>query len=160
MARRGGAPSDGDPVGAMLAERIRTARAATGISVSELARRLNVSRVRVSEWENKKGQPDVGNLRRLALTLGVSVDFLLGVDLVVGPSSAPLNGAGSAAPSRATTEQDATPPADRDARLQALEERVDLLTRALRRGLGAALDAAEVEQAERGRQAPHTDSAT
>ena len=48
----------------------------------ELARRLNVSKQTVSNWENENIQPSIEMLVRLARTLGVSCDYLLGLDQV------------------------------------------------------------------------------
>ena len=61
-----------------LVDRIRDARTKAGLSQSELAGRLHVSRQAVSKWESGRGTPDIENLRNLARLLGVSVDYLVG----------------------------------------------------------------------------------
>lgn len=69
-----------------LADRIKLARTNAGLSQSELAERMCVSRQAVSKWESGRGTPDIENLKNLAGFLGVSVDFL------VGDASAALTG--------------------------------------------------------------------
>ena len=63
-----------------LAENIRNARLARGLTQSALAEALGVSDRTVSRWENDAAAPDVTLLSRLALTLQTSADALLGVD--------------------------------------------------------------------------------
>lgn len=63
-----------------LAENIRQARLAQGMTQSTLAEALGVSDRAVSRWENSAAAPDVTLLSRLALTLQTSADALLGVD--------------------------------------------------------------------------------
>jgi len=53
---------------------LRTQR---GLSQSELAQRLHVSRQAVSNWERDKSYPDLDTLRQLTLVLEVSADTLL-----------------------------------------------------------------------------------
>ena len=64
----------------MLGQRIFELRAHLGWSQVELSRRLRVSKQTVSNWENDNIQPSIEMLVRLALTLGVSTDYLLGLD--------------------------------------------------------------------------------
>lgn len=66
----------------MFGQRLRELRCAFGWNQVELARRLNVSKQTVSNWENENIQPSVEMLVRLARTLGVSCDYLLGLDQV------------------------------------------------------------------------------
>ena len=53
---------------------LRTQR---GLSQSELAQQLHVSRQAVSNWERDKSYPDLDTLRQLTLVLEVSADTLL-----------------------------------------------------------------------------------
>lgn len=64
----------------MLSRRIYELRNALGWSQVELAKRLNISKQTVSNWENDNIQPSVEMLIRLAKTFGVSTDYLLGLD--------------------------------------------------------------------------------
>ena len=61
----------------MLNQRIREVRQARGMSQVEL---LGVTKQSVSNWENDNIQPSIEMLVKLALTLGVSTDYLLGLD--------------------------------------------------------------------------------
>ena len=64
----------------MLNQRIREVRQARGMSQVELAGLLGVTKQSVSNWENDNIQPSIEMLVKLALTLGVSTDYLLGLD--------------------------------------------------------------------------------
>ncbi len=64
----------------MLSKNIRAARTARGMSQVELARRLNVTKQSVSNWENDNIQPSVDMLKRLSEVLETSADCLLGID--------------------------------------------------------------------------------
>lgn len=60
-----------------LGEKIRYARKACGLSQTQLAEKLCVSRSAIAKWETDKGLPDVENLKLLARLLNVSLDSLL-----------------------------------------------------------------------------------
>ena len=60
-----------------IAETIKTAREALGITQEELAEKLDVSRQAVSKWENGTSDPSTANLMALAKLYGLSVDELL-----------------------------------------------------------------------------------
>ena len=62
----------------MLGNRINQLRSSLGWSQVELARRLNVSKQTVSNWENDNIQPSIEMLVRLSKIFGVSTDYLLG----------------------------------------------------------------------------------
>ena len=62
----------------MLGNRIKEIRLAFGWSQVELARRLNISKQTVSNWENDNIQPSVEMLIALSEVFRVSTDFLLG----------------------------------------------------------------------------------
>ncbi len=64
----------------VLNQRIREVRQTRGMSQVELAGLLGVTKQSVSNWENDNIQPSIEMLVRLALTLGVSTDYLLGLD--------------------------------------------------------------------------------
>lgn len=67
----------GDPV---LEQRIQELRKASGWSQVEVAKRLNVAKQTVSNWENGNIQPSIEMLVRLAKLFNVSTDYLLGLD--------------------------------------------------------------------------------
>ena len=64
----------------MLEQRIQELRKAYGWSQVEVARRLNVAKQTVSNWENGNIQPSITMLLRLAELFNVSTDYLLGLD--------------------------------------------------------------------------------
>lgn len=57
--------------------RIREARLARGMTQKELAKKVGVSEVAVSYWENGQAMPQTARLRRIAGVLGVTIDDLL-----------------------------------------------------------------------------------
>ncbi|MDE6676686.1 MAG: helix-turn-helix transcriptional regulator [Clostridia bacterium] len=61
----------------MLNENIKKLRMAQGISQVELAKKLNVSKQCVSNWENDYIQPSVEMLIKLANYFNVTTDYLL-----------------------------------------------------------------------------------
>lgn len=67
-----------------IAKRIREARGARGWTQRELARRMGLSDIhgpmQISHWENGHKEPTVTSLIRLATELGVSVDYLAGLE--------------------------------------------------------------------------------
>lgn len=64
----------------MLNERIRKLRLAGNLSQVDLAKKLNVTKQSVSNWENDNILPSIEMLVELARTFGVSTDYLLGLD--------------------------------------------------------------------------------
>jgi transcriptional regulator with XRE-family HTH domain len=56
---------------------IKNFREQKGISQSELAEKLNVTRQAVSNWETGKTQPDIDTLHKIADILEVSIDELI-----------------------------------------------------------------------------------
>lgn len=64
----------------MLGSRINELRTAFGWSQVELAKRLNISKQTVSNWENENIQPSIEMLVRLSRLFGVTTDYLLGLD--------------------------------------------------------------------------------
>ena len=51
-----------------------------GMSQVELAKKLNVSKQSVSNWENDNIQPSIEMLLKISRIFSVSTDFLLGED--------------------------------------------------------------------------------
>lgn len=64
----------------MLNERIRLLRISRNLSQVELAKKLNVSKQSVSNWENDNILPSIEMLVELAKFFSVSTDYLLGLD--------------------------------------------------------------------------------
>ncbi|MBE6558785.1 MAG: helix-turn-helix transcriptional regulator [Ruminococcaceae bacterium] len=64
----------------MLNERIRKLRLERNLSQVDLAKRLNVTKQSVSNWENDNIQPSIEMLVKLSETFSVSTDYLLGRD--------------------------------------------------------------------------------
>ncbi|MBP3666212.1 MAG: helix-turn-helix transcriptional regulator [Clostridia bacterium] len=64
----------------MLNERIRKLRLERGWSQVELAKKLNVTKQSVSNWENDNIQPSIEMLIKLAKVFAVSTDYLLGLE--------------------------------------------------------------------------------
>ena len=60
-----------------LGGKIRQARVQCGLSQTQLAEMLCVSRSAIAKWETDKGLPDIGNLKVLSRLLNVTVDDLL-----------------------------------------------------------------------------------
>ena len=73
-----------------IGDRLRTARAARGLSLRALAQRLGVSPSLISQVETGRARPSVKTLYALARELDVSLDELLFVD---APPSRPPTGA-------------------------------------------------------------------
>ena len=60
-------------------ERIRSARKAYGLTISELASLIGTTEKTVSRYENDQSKPDTYNLIQLACIFDLSVDYLLGL---------------------------------------------------------------------------------
>ncbi|MBN1866331.1 helix-turn-helix domain-containing protein [Candidatus Sumerlaeota bacterium] len=63
-----------------LGNRIRERREKRGLKQTDVANALQVSHQAVSKWERGENAPDIAILGALASLLGVSTDWLLGVD--------------------------------------------------------------------------------
>ena len=61
-----------------LNENIRILRESLGLSQMDLAKKLNVSKQCISNWENDNVQPSIEMLEKLSDFFGVSTDYLLG----------------------------------------------------------------------------------
>lgn len=62
----------------MAAERITALRRQKGMTQSQLAKKLGVSRGCVANWENCIREPDASNLLALASCFSVSIEYLCG----------------------------------------------------------------------------------
>lgn len=63
---------------AEMAGRIRAARAATGLSAAQMARKLKAKTSTYYSWESGARAPRPGDMPRVAATLGISVGKLFG----------------------------------------------------------------------------------
>jgi transcriptional regulator with XRE-family HTH domain/uncharacterized RmlC-like cupin family protein len=63
-----------------LGARLRAQRLSTGLSLRELARRLNRSPSAISQFETGKARPSVSTLFEMVELLGTSIDSLLGTE--------------------------------------------------------------------------------
>lgn len=59
-------------------ERLKTLRLRDGLTQNEIAKKLNISQQSYARWENGKVTPSLDKLTQIAITFGVSTDFLLG----------------------------------------------------------------------------------
>lgn len=66
----------------MLGQRIYELRNAFGWSQVVVAKKLNVAKQTVSNWENDNIQPSIEMLIRLSRLFNVSTDYLLGLETV------------------------------------------------------------------------------
>ena len=63
-----------------LNEKIKKYRKIFDLSQEQLSEKLNVSRQVITKWESDNGLPDIENLKLLAKTFNVSIDYLLNED--------------------------------------------------------------------------------
>lgn len=63
-----------------IAERIKTLREKAGLTQTQLAKRLGVSRSAVNSWEMSLSTPSSIYLVELSRIFGVSTDYLLSLD--------------------------------------------------------------------------------
>lgn len=59
-------------------ERLRQLREERGLLQREVADKLNLSRVAITQYEQGRREPELSTIARLANLFGVSVDYLLG----------------------------------------------------------------------------------
>ena len=64
----------------VFAMRLKTAREKAGLTQKELAEKLNVPAPMISRYENSDTEPRIGFVAKIAPILGVSSDFLIGVE--------------------------------------------------------------------------------
>ena len=65
----------------MFASRIKELRNSTGLNQVDFAKKLNVTKQSVSNWENGNIQPSIDMLIKIATVFSVSADYLLGLDV-------------------------------------------------------------------------------
>ena len=75
----------------MIAEKIKTLREGRGMTQTELARRLGVTRSGVNAWEMGISVPSTQYVVELAQFFGVSTDYLFGIDSTATVSVAGLS---------------------------------------------------------------------
>ena len=61
-------------------DRLKEARKDKGLTQLDLANILNVKQATISSWEQGKTEPSFDILCKIANCLGVTTDFLLGID--------------------------------------------------------------------------------
>ena len=64
----------------LIGLRIKELRVKKGLTQEELAKKINVTKSTISNYENNTRIPTVSNLHLLADSLGVSFDYLMGND--------------------------------------------------------------------------------
>lgn len=72
--------SGGDLMNEEFGQKLKTLREENGMSQSELADELNVSRQAVYKWESNKGYPDIENLIRISDIFDVTIDEMIRKD--------------------------------------------------------------------------------
>lgn len=77
--------TDADSAPLSAGARVRVLRRARGMTQSDLADAIGVSRSAVAQWESGRAGQATPHLRRVADVLGVSVDHLLGPDASAAP---------------------------------------------------------------------------
>jgi len=63
-----------------LSERIKNARTQKGLTQVQVSKRLNITKSAVNAWETGSSTPSLTCIIKLSQMLGVSTDYLLGVD--------------------------------------------------------------------------------
>jgi transcriptional regulator with XRE-family HTH domain len=63
-----------------LAEKIKALRIQKGLTQTEIAKRLRITKNSVNAWESGSSSPSLIHLARLVQIFGVSTDYLLGVN--------------------------------------------------------------------------------
>lgn len=63
-----------------LYERIKNLRTQVGLSQSELAKRLGVTKSAVNSWESGTNSPSLNYIIKMSQIFSVSTDYLLGVN--------------------------------------------------------------------------------
>lgn len=70
----------------MLKDKLLQLRAASGMTLEQVAERLNVTRQSVQKWENGKAEPSSGKLVKLSGLYKVTTDYLIKDDALVSES--------------------------------------------------------------------------
>lgn len=66
-------------------ERLKKARKDSGMTQIELAAKVGAYQTKYQNWECDVHEPDIATIKRLSDALGVSVDWLMGLDEAVKP---------------------------------------------------------------------------
>ena len=61
-------------------ERLKELRLEKGLSINQLAKKLNIGAITISRWENNLRVPNIINLCVLAEFFDVSTDYLVGLE--------------------------------------------------------------------------------
>ena len=61
-------------------ERLKELRLEKGLSINQLAKKLNIGAITISRWENNLRVPNIINLCVLAEFFDVSADYLIGLE--------------------------------------------------------------------------------
>lgn len=61
-----------------LKQRLKELRSEKGMTQTDVARRLNMSKMAVSHWEKGNSEPSIEQLKALAAMFDTSVDYLVG----------------------------------------------------------------------------------
>lgn len=64
----------------IFAERLRDLRQEKGLSMKQLAQKLNTTDAAISYWENNINEPKISYLKSIATFFQVSTDYLLGLE--------------------------------------------------------------------------------
>lgn len=64
----------------MFGERLKELAIERNLTQQQIADMLGVSQKAVSKWVNNKAEPTESNIRNTAIALGVTTDFLLGLE--------------------------------------------------------------------------------
>ena len=59
-------------------QRLKELRSEKGMTQTDVARRLNMSKMAVSHWEKGNSEPSIEQLKALAAMFDTSVDYLVG----------------------------------------------------------------------------------
>ncbi|MDD3252837.1 MAG: helix-turn-helix transcriptional regulator [Lachnospiraceae bacterium] len=73
-----------------IAERLQELRKSNHYSQEDIASKLDVSRQAISKWESGQGNPEIGNIIKLAEIYEVTTDYILiGKNCNVNPAANP-----------------------------------------------------------------------
>ena len=64
----------------MLSEQLKMIRKANGFTQVELAKAIDIERSTYASYETGRNRPDIGVLEKIAVALGVTVDFIIKLD--------------------------------------------------------------------------------
>lgn len=64
----------------VFAKRLRELRTESGLSMKQLAKKLNTTDAAISNWENEINEPKISYLLEIAKFFNVSCDYLLGLE--------------------------------------------------------------------------------